>query len=113
MQQRALALPIAELGISVITRSELRFGAELKESTRLSRLVSHFLAEFACLPWTASCADVHAEIRAKLHKSGSPIGGFDALIAAHALALDVALITHNVRHFEKAPGLRLEDWVNG
>ena len=80
IQQRALALPIAELGLSVITRSELRFGVELRKSDKLS---------------------------------GSPIGGFDTLIAAHALALDMTLVTHNTRHFEKVPGLRLLDWVNG
>lgn len=41
------------------------------------------------------------------------ISGFDTLIAAHVLALNLTLITHNVRHFETVPGLRLEDWVNG
>lgn len=113
VQQRALALPIDDLAISVITRSELRFGVELKKSNKLDRLVNSFLAEFQCLPWTARCADIHAVIRAQLQRSGSPIGGFDTLIAAHALALDVTLVTHNTRHFEKVPGLRLADWVNG
>jgi tRNA(fMet)-specific endonuclease VapC len=113
VQQRSLALPITDLGISVITRTELRFGAELKGSNKLDRLVNYFLAEFESLPWTNSCADIHAEIRAKLQKSGTPICGFDTLIAAHALALNLTLITHNARHFEKVPGLRLEDWVNG
>ena len=111
IQQRAL--PIAELGLSVITRSELRFGVELRKSDKLDRFVSSFLAEFACLPWTARCADIHAVIRAQLELSGSPIGGFNTLIAAHALALDMTLVTHNTRHFEKVPGLRLLDWVNG
>ena len=112
VQQRALSLPINDLAISVITRSELRFGAELKKSIKLDRLVNRFLAEFQCLPWTASCADIHAAIRAQLQRSGSPIGGFDTLIAAHALALDMTLVTHNTRHFEKVPGLRLADWVS-
>jgi len=113
VQQRALSLPINDLAISVITRSELRFGVELKKSYKLDRLVNSFLSEFQCLPWTASCADIHAAIRAQLQRSGSPIGGFDTLIAAHALALDMTLVTHNTRHFEKVPGLRLADWVNG
>jgi tRNA(fMet)-specific endonuclease VapC len=112
VRQRALALPISEIGISVITRAELRFGVELKRSGKLDRLVSGFLAEFKCLPWTPSCADIHASIRAKLQKSGLPIGGFDTMIAAHAIALDVTLISHNLKHFGKVPGLQLEDWVN-
>jgi tRNA(fMet)-specific endonuclease VapC len=43
---------------------------------------------------------------------GLPIGGFDTMIAAHAIALDVTLISHNLKHFGKVPGLQLEDWVN-
>ncbi len=112
VQQRLLAVAISEIGISVITRAELRFGVELKQSVKLDRLVTGFLAEFKSLPWTASCADVHAAIRAKLQKSGAPIGGFDTLIAAHAIALDATLISHNQKHFGKVPGLRLEDWVD-
>jgi len=35
----------------------------------------------------------------------------DLLIAAHAISLDVRLITHNVKEFGRIPGLRIEDWA--
>ena len=46
-----------------------------------------------------------------IEKRGQPIGSLDLLIAAHALSLNVRLITHNVREFGKVPGLRIEDWA--
>lgn len=86
VRQRALG-PLSDIGVSVITRAELRFGVELKQSGKLDRLVTGFLAEFKSLSWTASSADVHAAIRARLQKSGAPIGGIDTVIASHAIAL--------------------------
>jgi len=50
-------------------------------------------------------------LRAYLRAQGSPIGDFDEMIAAHALALDAILVTDNVRHFERISGLRIENWL--
>ena len=41
------------------------------------------------------------------------IGSMDLLIAAHAVNLDVRLVTHNAREFERVPGLKIEDWQSG
>ena len=46
-----------------------------------------------------------------LEKQGEPIGSMDLLIAAHALSLDVRLVTRNVREFGRVQGLRFEDWA--
>ncbi|WP_232245958.1 hypothetical protein [Delftia acidovorans] len=53
----------------------------------------------------------YGQLRAYLRAQGSPIGDFDEMIAAHALALDAILVTDNVRHFERIPGLRIENWL--
>lgn len=50
-------------------------------------------------------------IREQPEKKGQPIGSLDLLIAAHAISLNVRLITHNVKEFGKVPGLRIEDWA--
>lgn len=42
-------------------------------------------------------------------RNGTPVGEFDTHIAAHTLAEKLILVTHNTRHFEKVPGLKLED----
>lgn len=46
-------------------------------------------------------------------RQGRPIGALDTLIAAHALALNATLMTHNVSEFSRVPGLRVEDWCAG
>jgi tRNA(fMet)-specific endonuclease VapC len=53
----------------------------------------------------------YAEIRLHLEQRGKPIGPNDLLIAAHALALDLILVTDNVEEFARVPGLHLENWL--
>ena len=47
----------------------------------------------------------------KLAEQGSPIGEFDALIAAHAIALEVTLVTNNTKHFSRVEGLKIVNWA--
>jgi tRNA(fMet)-specific endonuclease VapC len=53
----------------------------------------------------------YGELYAALERKGTPIGELDTQIAAHALALGVALVTNNERHFRQVDGLQLEDWL--
>jgi tRNA(fMet)-specific endonuclease VapC len=56
-------------------------------------------------------AQIYGEIKADLQRKGTPIGPFDTLIAAHAKALDLTLVTNNTREFMRVVGLKLEDWT--
>jgi tRNA(fMet)-specific endonuclease VapC len=60
-------------------------------------------------PWDEAAAEKHGRLRAALRLAGPPIGDFDEMIAAHALALGAVLITDNVWHFERVEGLFLEN----
>jgi tRNA(fMet)-specific endonuclease VapC len=46
-----------------------------------------------------------------LAAQGAPIGQFDTLIAAHALALELTLVTNNTKHFRRVRGLNLANWA--
>ncbi len=110
VREHLLALPMAEIGISVITEAELRFGvARLPAAIRLKGLVEEFLLRVEVLPWISAAAHQYAEIRAVLERSGKPMGNMDMLIAAHALALETVLVTHD-RVFRRVKGLVIEDW---
>lgn len=113
LQQRMLdALVKREVAISAITRAETRFGlALLQLDDKRRRSVDLLLREFPVLPWTVEAADRYGEIAARLQQTGQPIGAMDTLIAAHALAEKLIMVTHNARHFERIPGLKLEDWM--
>ena len=101
----------SELSISSITLAELRYGAERRGAQKLHHLIDTFVAPLAVLPFDASAAGGFGTLAALLARQGSPIGPFDTLLAAHALALDLTLVTNNAKHFDRVPGLRSESWV--
>lgn len=97
--------------ISIMTSSELRYGAVKKGSSRLSEEIDGLLARIQVMPFERE-ADLHyARVRNALTRSGQPIGPVDYFIAAHALALDLTLVTANDREFSRVPGLRVENWL--
>ena len=55
--------------------------------------------------------DVYGRVRAELQAKGTPIGPLDTLIAAHAIAQKLTVVTSNVREFRRVRGLRCEDWA--
>jgi tRNA(fMet)-specific endonuclease VapC len=110
VREHLLALPMAEIGISVITEAELRFGvARLPAAIRLKGLVEEFLLRVEVLPWNSAAAHQYAEIRAVLERYGKAMGNMDMLIAAHALALEAVLVTHD-RVFRRVKRLMIADW---
>jgi len=97
--------------ISAVTRAELRFGlAKRPEASRLAKLVEHFLGTVVTLPWNATVADTYGQVRARLEKAGTPIGEHDTMIAAHALAEHLTVVTNNIAHFRQVEGLRCVTW---
>ena len=100
------------LAISVITRAELRFGQMgLPPPDRRRPLIDSFLLRLPSLEWSSEAVDRYGAIKHTLKTQGTPIGDLDTQIAAHALAENLILVTHNTRHFERIPGLKLEDWM--
>src|SRR5262249_15359175 len=70
-----------------------------------------FLLYVEVLDFADDCARHYAEIRADLKKRGALIGANDRLIAAHARALDLTLVTNNTAEFERVHGLAIENWT--
>lgn len=111
VRDRLPRAPMSEVGISTVTEAELRFGVARKSAApRLKMVVEEFLLRVEIMPWDSTAARHYAELRSELERSGSPVGNFDMMIAAHALALDAILVTHD-RVFRRVKHLRLEDWT--
>lgn len=107
---------IAEVGedavcLSIVVAAELRFGAAKRKSQPLERRVEAILSAIPVLPLEAPVDAHYAEIRAELEAAGRPIGPNDLIIAAHARALGLTLVTHNAGEFARVPGLDVEDWL--
>lgn len=101
----------SEICISSITLAELRYGADMRRSRKLHGLIDAFAEAVAVVPFDGVAADRFGTVAASLTRKGAPIGGFDTLIAAHALALRLTLITNNSRHFDRVAGLKTANWV--
>jgi tRNA(fMet)-specific endonuclease VapC len=110
VRRRFTAFAIGEVGISAITAAELAFGADRNGSKRNREAVDRALRSLVVAPFDAAAARTYGGIRTILQHRGSPIGPLDMLIAAHAVALDVPLVTNNVREFRRVPDLRVENW---
>ena len=96
---------------SIVVAAELRYGAAKSASKQLSERVGVLLSALEILPLEPPADKRYAEIRHHLARRGTPIGPNDLLIAAHALAADLTLITANTREFERVPSLRVENWL--
>ena len=98
--------------ISSITLAELEYG--MKHSSDPAKngvALLRFLLPMSVLPFGPDAASKYGEIRAYLQNKGTPIGPLDMLIAGHAKAENLVLVTNNVREFERVPGLHLENWA--
>jgi tRNA(fMet)-specific endonuclease VapC len=111
VSKRLAVVGEATVCTSIVVACELRFGAKKKGSSRLEERVDEVLASLEVLPLDKESDRHYAEIRTHLSREGRPIGSNDLLIAAHTLALDLILVTDNVKEFDRVPGLSIENWL--
>jgi tRNA(fMet)-specific endonuclease VapC len=76
-------------------------------------VVEQVLSRVRCVPWDETAATCFATVAAEPHKAGTPIGSMDAMLAGHAMAVCAIFVTNNGRHFDRVPGLIVENWVRG
>jgi tRNA(fMet)-specific endonuclease VapC len=96
---------------SIIVAAELRYGCEKSGSTKLRKAVEDLLGEIDVLPFEAPADADYGAIRAQLEAAGTPIGGNDLLIAAHARALGATIVTGNAQEFRRVRDVKVENWV--
>ncbi len=109
---RLQAVPVTDVCISVITKSELLYGVEVSpRRVQDATALRTFLPYVEALDLPDEAATHYAQIRADLKKRGEMIGANDLFIAAHARSLGLILVTNNTAQFERVKGLTLENWT--
>src|SRR5271157_2437704 len=103
-----VAMP--ELGISAVTEGELRYGATRSGSTPLQATVEQFLLGVSIFAWDSEAAMEYGQLRSALEREGRAIGSLDMMIAAHAMALGLVLVTGD-QAFRRIRRLHMEDWT--
>ena len=105
-------LRVGDVGVAAITVCELQYGvSNSSQPERNQRALTEFLGPLEVLDFPAAASTTYGEIRAHLQRSGKPIGGYDLLLAAHALHDNLILVTNNIREFARVPDLRTENWL--
>jgi len=100
------------LAISVITVAELYYGAynsaQIKQN--LAR-AEQFVTHITVVPLGFAALAIYGNLKSQLRKAGTPLADFDLLIASTALADDRTLVSNNLRHYERIPNLKLQNWL--
>jgi tRNA(fMet)-specific endonuclease VapC len=114
VRRRLEQVAIEDVAISSITFFELDSGSRKgsKATENLARL-EQFVSVVSVLPFDKDAAREAGRLRHHPNLVGQPIGNFDLLIAGHALSLEARIVTNNVREFERVPGLKVENWLEG
>jgi tRNA(fMet)-specific endonuclease VapC len=95
-----------------VTVGELLYGVAKRGGPRISTRVRDLVrAVQTVVPFDVAAAEVYGPLRADLERAGRPLDERDLMIASICLARDLTLVTGNVRHFDRVPGLRVEYWL--
>jgi len=95
---------------SIITRYEILRGLKARRATRQLARFEQRCQHSQVLPLTDDIIVQAADLYALLYQEGQLISDADILIAATALKHDLVMVTENVHHFQRIPGLSIESW---
>jgi tRNA(fMet)-specific endonuclease VapC len=110
--KRLQAVPVSDVCMSVITKAALLYGVEVSARRgQDAAAVAAFLPYVEAVDFSDDAALHYAEIRATLKKRGALIGANDLLIAAHARARGLVLVTNNTAEFQRVDNLELDNWT--
>lgn len=112
VRERLLASPPLELVVSAVTVMEVEYGLACNPARagRIRPVAEELLGQLVVLPYGEDEARETGRLRGELSRLGTPIGPFDAMIAATARTHRLVAVTSNTREFMRVPGLVIEDW---
>lgn len=111
--RKAFEKHYCHIGISSVTLMELYYGAHnSKEPQNNLAIIDGFIARLEVLPYGNKAASHSGQIKATQKRSGQPIGPYDQMIAGHARAEGLILVTNNTKEFIRVDGLMLENWLD-
>ncbi|MBC8505600.1 MAG: type II toxin-antitoxin system VapC family toxin [Anaerolineales bacterium] len=102
----------SDIGVSAITVAELQYGVKKSHQIEKNKkALELFLLPLVIAEFDNHAASIYGDIRAELESLGKPIGALDTLIVAHALSLNITLVTNNTKEFSRIPRLAIANWT--
>lgn len=110
--QKFSTYQVGDICMSSVTLAELRYGvAKSQYQEKNQAALNEFILPLEVASFDEAASLYYGTLRATLEKQGTPIGSLDTMIGAHALSLNVTLVTNNTREFNRIAGLKLLDWI--
>ncbi len=111
--KKLMSLKVGDISISSITLAELEYGVQKSQHQQKNKIaLQEFASPFEIVTFNEEAATCYGYIRNDLEKKGMIIGPLDMMIAAHAQALNLVLVTNNKKEFSRITNLKIEDWVH-
>ena len=111
VQERFRSHVPSDCGVSTVSLHELHSGIVRCRQPAIEQVkVDRLIQPMSLIPFDEEAAKRTAETRWLLEQTGQMIGPYDLMLAGQALALGMVLVTHNIKEFQRVPGLMLEDW---
>lgn len=111
IRERIKAEGFSSCAVSELTLAELYVGMYKGKDERQRKEVDYVKSHFQILP-DSEAIETYAKIRAELELKGQKIDTIDCLIGSTALVYGLSIVTHNSKHFDRIPGIEIEDWQN-
>jgi len=99
--------------LSIITYYEIMSGLEAKNAFKQLETFEEFAKDNIVIPLTENSCKISAELYSNLRKKGELIDDIDLLIAGIAIENEMTIVTNNQKHFQRIPGLKIENWTHG
>jgi len=96
--------------ISIITYYEILGGLLAKNALKQLNIFEDFVIDNLVIPMTDNSAKISAELYSTLRLSGKTVDDIDLLIAGIAIDNNMTLVTNNESHFNRIPGLQIDNW---
>jgi tRNA(fMet)-specific endonuclease VapC len=96
--------------LNSIVYAEIEYGLKKRNAHGIAKKVHAFIDNIHIVNFDINAANIYAQIRSTLEKTGTPLDNMDLLIAACAISSGATLVSHNIKHFSKIKGLKVEDW---
>lgn len=116
VKARVAQVGVEAIAVAIVTKGELYFGAynSSQIDSNLERIREFFTEPGPqILPVDDQVMDCFGKTKAELRRKGQPIGDIDLLIAGVAISRNLKLVTNNTKHFQRVPGISLENWFPG
>jgi tRNA(fMet)-specific endonuclease VapC len=111
--RRLATIPAQHQFVTAITVGELVYGAHRVDRPQLTSKIELVLRQAqTVLPFDTTAASTYGSLRVQLERAGTPLAEPDLRIASIAVARGLVLVSRNIRHFQRIPGLVVENWID-